>query len=66
MTGAQVLPPAQAEATGERTPMDDITTVGETDEHDRHDESDESDQTDLLEEELLVEEVSIDGMCGVY
>jgi len=43
--------------------MDDITTVGETDEHDRHDESDES---DLLEEELLVEEVSIDGMCGVY
>ncbi|MDO7868475.1 mycofactocin precursor MftA [Nocardioides jiangxiensis] len=22
--------------------------------------------TDLLEEELLVEEVSIDGMCGVY
>jgi|GEM_PF-1107321 len=46
--------------------MDDITTVGETDEHDRHDESDESDQTDLLEEELLVEEVSIDGMCGVY
>jgi len=46
--------------------MDDITTVGETDEHERHDESDESDQTDLLEEELLVEEVSIDGMCGVY
>ena len=22
--------------------------------------------TDLVEEELLVEEVSIDGMCGVY
>jgi mycofactocin precursor len=22
--------------------------------------------TDLLEDELLVEEVSIDGMCGVY
>ena len=22
--------------------------------------------TDLIEEELLVEEVSIDGMCGVY
>lgn len=23
-------------------------------------------EDDLLEEELLVEEVSIDGMCGVY
>ena len=22
--------------------------------------------TDLVEEELLVEEISIDGMCGVY
>lgn len=25
-----------------------------------------SESTDLIEEELLVEEVSIDGMCGVY
>ncbi|HZU71841.1 MAG TPA: mycofactocin precursor MftA [Acidimicrobiales bacterium] len=24
------------------------------------------DSTDLVEEELLVEEISIDGMCGVY
>jgi mycofactocin precursor len=24
------------------------------------------DEDDLVEEELLVEEVSIDGMCGVY
>jgi mycofactocin precursor len=24
------------------------------------------DDTDLVEEELLVEEISIDGMCGVY
>jgi mycofactocin precursor len=23
-------------------------------------------ETDLVEEELLVEDVSIDGMCGVY
>ena len=23
-------------------------------------------ETDLLEEELVVEEISIDGMCGVY
>jgi mycofactocin precursor len=31
-----------------------------------HSESD-TDQTDeLLEDELLVEEISIDGMCGVY
>ena len=26
----------------------------------------DSDEEDLVEEELLVEEVSIDGMCGVY
>ena len=25
-----------------------------------------ADDDDLVEEELLVEEVSIDGMCGVY
>lgn len=41
--------------------MDDTTTaagaVVETDEHD---------EAEVLEEELLVEEVSIDGMCGVY
>ena len=24
------------------------------------------DTTDLVEEELLIEEISIDGMCGVY
>jgi len=24
------------------------------------------DTTELVEEELLVEEISIDGMCGVY
>ncbi len=30
-------------------------------------ETDETNQTtDLVEEELLVEEISIDGMCGVY
>jgi mycofactocin precursor len=26
----------------------------------------EPEQDDLVEEELLVEEISIDGMCGVY
>lgn len=25
-----------------------------------------ADPTDLVEEDLLVEEISIDGMCGVY
>ena len=25
-----------------------------------------TDTADLIEEELLVEEISIDGMCGVY
>ncbi|HWF23015.1 MAG TPA: mycofactocin precursor MftA [Acidimicrobiales bacterium] len=28
--------------------------------------SDETEEQDLIEEELLVEDVSIDGMCGVY
>ncbi|MGP4013060.1 mycofactocin precursor MftA [Streptomyces sp. 4N124] len=28
--------------------------------------ADEPDSGDLVSEELLVEEVSIDGMCGVY
>lgn len=28
--------------------------------------ADESDENELVEEELLVEEISIDGMCGVY
>lgn len=27
---------------------------------------DEPAPTELIEEELLVEEVSVDGMCGVY
>ncbi len=26
----------------------------------------DADEEDLVEEELLVEEISIDGMCGVY
>ena len=39
--------------------MDETLTVAtETDEH--------AEATELLEEELLVEEISIDGMCGVY
>jgi mycofactocin precursor len=28
--------------------------------------ADESEDHELVEEELLVEDVSIDGMCGVY
>ena len=27
---------------------------------------DDAQQDELVEEELLVEEISIDGMCGVY
>jgi mycofactocin precursor len=27
---------------------------------------DEAEKDELVEEELLVEEISIDGMCGVY
>mgnify|MGYP001823241816 FL=1 len=35
--------------------------MDETNAIEAHDEADE-----LVEEELLVEEISIDGMCGVY
>jgi mycofactocin precursor len=37
--------------------MDDDTTL---------DLADTQADTDLIDEELLVEEISIDGMCGVY
>jgi mycofactocin precursor len=30
------------------------------------DEASVTEEDDLVEEELLVEEISIDGMCGVY
>ncbi len=30
------------------------------------DEVDETGDDEIVEEELLVEEISIDGMCGVY
>ncbi len=33
---------------------------------DEHRSADDTDTDDLVEEELLVEEISIDGMCGVY
>jgi mycofactocin precursor len=39
--------------------MSDTITVTETDLVEDADD-------DLLEDELLVEEISIDGMCGVY
>jgi len=41
--------------------MDDTTVTAANDTS-----TSENDQADLLEEELLVEEISIDGMCGVY
>ncbi len=38
--------------------------MDETTATEAHDESVETDE--LVEDELLVEEISIDGMCGVY
>ncbi len=32
----------------------------------RQDEASVQEDDDLVEEDLLVEEISIDGMCGVY
>ncbi len=42
--------------------MDDTTVA----EHDTTISSEQATNTELLEDELLVEEISIDGMCGVY
>ena len=41
-------------------------SVTETTEADEVAEAGPGPETDLVEEELLVEEISIDGMCGVY
>jgi len=38
--------------------MDDVAVLELTDEH--------TEQADELLDELLIEEISIDGMCGVY
>jgi mycofactocin precursor len=40
-------------------PMDDVTELDATDTAEHSDDA-------LLDDELLVEEISIDGMCGVY
>ena len=42
-------------------PVADTESVAATIAHDQA-----ADATDLVEEELLIEEISIDGMCGVY
>ncbi len=42
--------------------MDDTTVA----DHDTTTSSEQAVDTELLEDELLVEEISIDGMCGVY
>jgi mycofactocin precursor len=47
--------------------MDDTTTVDRPAEAATEDAPTEAvDQVDAVDEELLIEEVSIDGMCGVY
>ena len=47
--------------------MDDTTTLGTAEDQAELETAPTAADTDeLVEEELLVEEVSIDGMCGVY
>ncbi len=47
--------------------MDDITqTVTTTLDTDQDDTAPTNSQQSLIVEEMLVEELSIDGMCGVY
>jgi mycofactocin precursor len=44
--------------------MDDTATIDATATDDHAHDADAD--AELLEDELLVEEISIDGMCGVY
>lgn len=53
-----------AQTLDETTDLDEATELDETTELDESTESDH--EGSLVEAELLVEEVSIDGMCGVY
>jgi mycofactocin precursor len=49
--------------------MDAVETADAVDAHDESKDTDPADSGNaepMLVEELLVEEVSIDGMCGVY
>ena len=46
--------------------LDELSTVVDETELAAADDSVAVEEADLLVEELLVEEVSIDGMCGVY
>jgi mycofactocin precursor len=42
----------------------DVLSMGLAESERKHD--DAADDSDLIEEDLLVEEISIDGLCGVY
>jgi mycofactocin precursor len=53
---------AQTGGTAVSEPTTDTTTVAEPQEQ----ETETSTADTLIEQELLVEDVSIDGMCGVY
>ena len=47
--------------------MDDTATVATAEGHEALDRTDDAQAVEAeVDEELLVEEVSIDGMCGVY
>jgi mycofactocin precursor len=46
--------------------MDDTTTLETQVEEPSAATADEPTDVDVVDEELLIEEVSIDGMCGVY
>jgi mycofactocin precursor len=46
--------------------MDDTTTIDAPVDEASTDTDTSTDAVDPIDEELLIEEVSIDGMCGVY
>ena len=46
--------------------MDDTTTIDAPVDEGAAEAATTTDQVEAVDEELLIEEVSIDGMCGVY
>ena len=55
-----------AEPTTTTFPSDEVVLTEETATVDTNDEQDEEEWDEELEEELIIEDFTIDGICGVY
>lgn len=55
-----------AEPTTPTQPVDEVTLTEETASVDTNDELDEEEWDEELDVELIIEDFTIDGICGVY